>query len=232
MSTLLTVTKNFNNNRLPAVKNWTGTGLTVSDNRLIIATGGEASASLSLNGLNSSSYRLLRLVFDANLPTGSNMSNNTCLEFIIKYRYMKNTAADSDQEVSTYQYLYQSLVITPLNTTYEDNHYVCEKVVVCPELDAVSIECTIRNNTGSNVTLIAATLKQSYDTQASQLSEQIDWSMGIERIDAYTDGCLVTYRNDSEPLQIQWQENEQHEFNGVLVNGSLFIPFERHNEPL
>lgn len=232
MSILLNVTKNFNTNRLPALNAWTGTGLTVSSNGLIIANNGHASTSLNYSGLNSSSYRLLRIVFDGTLPDISNLSNTTALEFIMKYRYTRNVASDAEHEVDIYNFMWQTVAITPLNTSEEDGHYVCEKILVCPELDADSLEVTIRNRSGAAVEVLGCTLKQSYDTQPSQLTEQIDWSMGLERIDAYTDGCLIKYRGDSEPLQLQWQEDENHNFNGVLVNDSLFIPFTRHNEPL
>lgn len=232
MSILLNVTKNFNNNRVPALKSWTGTGITITDDGIVIAATGDASASLSYSGLNSSTYRLLRIVFDATLPEGSNLSNSNCLEFIMKYRYLRNVAVDSDDEVSQYHYLWQSVVITPINCTTENGHLVCEKILVCPELDAESLTIQLKNKLSSAVTIYACTLKQSFDTQPSQLTEQIDWSMGIERVDAYTDGCLIRYRGDSEPLQLQWQEDENNNFNGILVNDSLLIPFVRHNEPL
>lgn len=232
MSILLSVTKNFADNKLPPIKAWTGTGTSVSDNNLVIANNGKASTSLSLSGLNSSSFRLLRIIFDAVLPESSNLTNTTALEFSIDYRYLRNVDAGSSQVVSVYNYLHQSLVLTPLNCTLEDGHYVCEKIVPCPELDSVTITCTIQNKTGASATIISCSLKQSYDTQPSQLTEQIDWSMGVEKFDIYNDGLLVTFRNDSEPLELQWQENAQHEWTGILVNGSLFVPVTRHNENL
>jgi hypothetical protein len=232
MSILLPVTKQFNDNKLPPVKSWTGINTSVVDNSLVIGNNGNANVSLSLSGLNSSSFRLLRIVFDATLPEMSNLSNSSALEFIIKYRYLRNVEAGSNEVVSVYNYLYQSLVLTPLNCTTEGGHLVCEKIVACPELDSVSIECSIYNRTGASATIISCTLKQSYDTQPSQLTEQIDWSMGIERFDIYDDGLLVTFRNDSEPLELQWQENEQHEWNGILVNGTLNIPVQRHSDNL
>lgn len=232
MSILLSVTKNFNDNKLPPVKSWAGTGISVSDNSLVIANNGVANASLSLTGLNSSTYRLLRIVFDATLPEASNLSNSTALEFIIKYRYLRNVDAGTSQVVSVYNYLYQSIVLTPLNCSIEDGHYVCEKIVSCPELDCESITCTLHNTTGSSATIISCTLKQSYDTQPSQLTEQIDWSMGIESIEFYSDGALLNYRHDSEPVEVQWQGTDSAKPTGMLINGSMLIPITYSNDPL
>ena len=232
MSILLNNTKNYDVNRLPSLDTWTGSGISLTNNGILIAAAGEATTSLSYSGLHSSSYRRLRIVLAGTLPIDSNLSNTNALEVILKYRYLQNATDSSGQEVSHYCYLHQSVVITPLNSNLENGLWICEKVLAFPELDATDFEVTIKNRTSAAIEIYACSLKQSADTQPSQLADVIEFSTALESVDAYTDGCLIKYRGDSEPLQIQYQQDGQGNFNGVLVNDSLFIPFTRHNEPL
>lgn len=232
MSILLNYNRNYGQNKLPALNAWIGEGTTLTINGLLLSAGGHASASLSYTGLNSSAYKLLHIVFDGTLDASSNLTNQHALEVIFKYRYLQNTAANSNQQVSVYTYLHQTVAITPMNTTTQNGLQVCEKVLVFPELDAAEFEVTIKNRTLNAIEIYECTLKPSNDIQSAQLTDLIEVSAGLESVDAYTDGCLIKYRGDSEPVQIQYQEDSQGNFNGVLVNDTIFIPFTRHNEPL
>lgn len=48
----------------------------------------------------------------------------------------------------------------------------------------------------------------------------------IENIDAYTDGCLIKFRDSTEPVQLKYIEDSHGNLAGTLVNDKFIIPVE------
>lgn len=217
MSILLMNNVEFDVNRLKTLQNWelNDDGVTYTNGMLVIPPGKKAGTALQGNALYASMYRFLDIRFTGQLSGETNNINK--VDVILVMTYIEN-AETRLAEISAN--------ITKLNTT-EGSLNVHQKVIACPTFDSSSIKVYIVNRGSTNIEVKSCTLRRSKDLINSNVSEAVNVSISLSRLTTYDNGCIAEFSSQSDKLKIEYFEDENNNFMGVLVNDTRFIPWQR-----
>lgn len=218
--------RTFNVNRLTSLQYWEGERFVLNaDKSVTLNATGFIQTSLVYQALNSASYRLLRIVYEGELSEASNISNKNTVEFMLQLKYF-NEDGDTCFERFTIPLTKESSTLYKEDEQTSTKQYVVEKVVQCTEVNAQHITAIITNNTTTAIKIIEVSLRQSYDVQASQVSESLSYQARLQSVVKYSNGFDLYYQGYDEPVVLTKSTDDSGNFNGVYVgaNNEQFIP--------
>lgn len=218
--------RTFNVNRLISLHYWEGERFTLnSDNSVTLNATGFIQTSLVYQALNSASYRLLRIVYEGELEEASNISNKNTVEFMLQLKYY-NEDGEICFERFTIPLTKESSTLYKEDAQTGVKQYVVEKVVQCTEVNAQHMTAIITNNCKTSIKLLEVSLRQSYDVQASQVSDSLSYKARLQSVVKYNNGFDLYYQGYDEPVVLTKSTDDAGNFNGVYVgaNNEQFIP--------
>lgn len=216
----------YEKNTLRSLGNWNIlSGATVSGDKINISSGGLAGIDLSNNynnGLKASKYRRLKFSVIANFDVENNYENY--IEAVVKCKF-----TDSDGNSLSGYY---SINLTLLMSNISDGVCSIDRVISMEPYDLDSCTVYIINHTLSNIQLTSCDMRRSQDISGSQIGEAIGFSISLDKVVAYLDGCEIYYEGVEKPDKLWWMGDENDKFCGINVNNERMIKFSRINEIL
>ena len=128
--------------------------------------------------------------------------------------------------------MFKSINITMAASSIENGVVKIYRVLEMKPFDFNNLTLYVINHTTNSITLTSCSMRRSQDIASSQIGESIGWSIALNKVVAYLDGCEVYYDGEEEPIKMWWVEDEDGNFSGVNVDNERLIKFERKNEIL
>lgn len=220
----------YDSNIVRAVKNWDRlNNAVVSGNDVVIQPGGSAGIALSndyFNGLYASRYRQCYVEVESG-GAGDNYNNK--VELVLEGVYQV-TSDDGINDLRTRVSLNCTMLNTRLTPTSGIYSFSFTRYVEMLGYDFKSLLVYVINNSDEVVTLKNCIIKRSRDISGSQVGQSIGWSVSLDRVIAYEDGCELYYSGDPTPDVLKWQEDSDGNFAGIMVNDERLIEFSRVKE--
>ena len=214
------------NNVINSLTSWDIlSGAVVSDNNIVISSTGTAGYTLVdsyNNALKASKYRSLSLSIAMSIDQQYNYENY--VEIVLKGSYKDSTGK--------IQNMRKSVNVTLLNSSVTSGVLTLNRVLTMMNYDLINCTVYVINHTTSDITLQSCTMLRSQDINSSQIGESIGFSVAIENVEAYLDGCEIFYVGDPTPTKLWWQQDDTGVFNGVNVDNKRLINFHKNNEIL
>ena len=219
----------YENNIIKKVKNWEILeNAEITGDYVTIQPGGRAGFALTndyFNGLGACRWRKCYMEVQ-----GQDAANNyqNAVDMVLDGKYI----IGDDLEIAGLR-TYISMNCTIKHTKASaDNTYAFTRYVEMQGYELETLTVYVVNNTSAPIVLKNCRMKRSQDISSSQVGESIGWSISLDKVVAYKDGCELYYSGDTTPDVLKWQADEAGNFAGILVNDTRLIKFSRVAEEL